>query len=154
MVTEETTNEPKNRILFFDNEPFTVNGLTLNLKLLGWEVKLVPDIDVLFHELNQNQYDIIILDIKAPTPELHGKHVSFKQSEIDDMEDGYTTGVVVAKKIWKIKNIPILFHSARRNPIPEDKGLSNQNKRKKCDYVRKPERAKTIHQKLQDLLNQ
>lgn len=158
MATKETTNNTKKKILFFDNEPFTVNSLTLHLKLFGWEVKLVPDIDELFHELYQNPSDIVILDIKAPEPKLKGKYVSFKPTEIDEMDDGMMTGVVLAKKIWEIdhnkfKDTPILFHSAKRNPIPEDEVLSNQNKRKKCDYIRKPQRIKSIHQKLQDMLN-
>lgn len=159
MATEETTNNAKNEILFFDNEPFLVRSLTLNLKLFGWQVKLVHDIDKLFYELRHNYYSILILDIKAPIPKMNSKNISFEPSEIDDMVDGLMTGVVVAKKIWVIENkkyedIPILFHSAKKNPIYEDKKLLEQNIRKKCDYIRKPEKAKNIHQKLQDLLNQ
>lgn len=159
MAKEGIINEPKNRILFFDNEPFLVNGLTLNLKQFGWVVKLVPDIDELFHELTQNHYDIVILDIKAPLPIANGKYVSFELSEIIRMDDGMKTGVVLAKKIWEIEekkydDMPILFHSAKRNPIPDDEILLNHNNRKKCDYIKKPERAKTIHLKLQDMLNQ
>ena len=154
MATEEITNKPKNRILFFDNEPFLVKSLTQHLKLLGWDVKLVPNIDELFKELEQNNYDILILDIKAPIPIINGKYVSFKPSEINSMNDGMKTGVVLAKKIWednkKYNSIPILFHSAKTNPIPGDSVLESH----KCDYIRKPERVKNIDQKLNDLLVQ
>lgn len=159
MAIKETIDNAKNEILFFDNEPFMVRSLALNLKLLGWKVKLVHDIDELFYELIHNYFNVLILDIKAPIPKINGKNISFELSEIDDMVDGMMTGVVVAKKIWvienkKYENTPILFHSAKKNPIPEDKRLSEQYKRKKCDYIRKPERAKNIHNKLQNLINQ
>jgi len=154
MTSIEIKDNEKNNILFFDDDPFTVRSLTLHLESLGWNVKFVSDIDQLFHELNQNQYDILILDIVAPVPEMDKcKYVHFDVSEIDKMDDGMLTGVVLAKKIWhseKYKEIPILFHSARSNPIPGDTELQNGN----CSFIRKPEFAKNVVQILRNIINQ
>ena len=153
MATALTTNNKKNRVLFFDDDPFTVKSLTLNLGLLGWIVTFVSDIDEMFHELNRNQYDILILDIVAPVPEAGKcKYIEFLESEIDKMDDGMLTGVVLAKKVWSMDNfkkIPVLFHSARSNPIPSDKELQNNN----CVFIRKPEFAKNVNSKLLEMLN-
>lgn len=153
MAKEEIKNRDKIKILFFDDQAFTIRSLTLNLELIGWDVKYVSEIDELFQELYQNQYDILILDIVAPIPDRETcKYIHFTESEIDEMDDGMLTGVVVAKKIWSIekyKEIPVLFHSARSNPIPNDKVLQNS----KCYFMRKPEFAKNVDQKLHEMLN-
>ncbi len=143
--------EQKNKVLFFDDEPFITAALTLSLELLGWKVTLVSDIDKLFKELTTHQFDIIITDIMAPIPNMENKYINFSQQEIDKMDVGLNTGVVLSKRIWKEfnENIPILFLSARRNPIPEDPELGNY----KCAYLRKPQLAKEVDEKLNELLN-
>ena len=69
------------------------------------------------------------------------------------MKDAQDTnvGVILAKKIWNKmkKSIPILFLSAKKNPIPEDLEL----KRITCDYLRKPQFATAVDEKLKELLN-
>lgn len=143
--------EQKNKVLFFDDEPYITAALTLSLELLGWKVTLVSDIDKLFKELTTHQFDIIIMDIMAPIPNMENKYINFTPKEIDEMDMGLNAGVVLSKRIWKEfnENIPILFLSARRNPIPEDPELGNY----KCAYLRKPQLAKEVDEKLHQMLN-
>lgn len=139
------------KILHFDDEPFISMALDKNLKLYGWDVRLVSEVDELFRELKNNQYDAIIMDIMAPLPSLENEHVTFTQEDIDEMDGGTKTGIVLTKRILstsKYKNTPILFLSARSNPLPENPELNNY----KCDYLRKPELAKTISDALKELL--
>lgn len=142
------------RVLYFDDEPFINFPLAESLKLLNWDVTFVDSIDELFNKLNNHQFDILILDIMVPLPSSieDYNHIQFSQSEIIEMREGMHTGVVLAKKIWSIENyldIPILFLSAKRNPIPYDAFLQE----KKCDYLRKPELAKEVSEALIRLLN-
>lgn len=147
----------KKKVLFFDNETFVVKSLCLSLtSFFNWEVKVVASIDELFYELKQDDvhYDILMLDIMAPLPKTNEEHVTFNEAELVEMEDGLRTSVVLAKKIWKslpnYKDHPILFLSARSNPIPNDKTLKGH---KNCDYLRKPQFAKDIDAKLRELLS-
>lgn len=140
------------RILFFNDEPFISISLVHGLSLFGWEVTLVSEAEDLFRELKNNQYDVIIMDIMAPIPPLENEHVKFTQKEIDEMDGGINTGVVLAKKLLskaEYANTPILFLSARRNPLLENHELNNY----KCHYIRKPALASDICNALQDLLN-
>ena len=53
----------KNRVLFFDDDPFISKTLVDTLELLGWDVTLISEIDDLFIKLNSIlQFDVIILD--------------------------------------------------------------------------------------------
>ena len=142
----------KKRVLYFDDEPFISSALVQNLNLFKWNVVLVSTIDDLFKELKTHQYGILMLDLMVPIPNKENKYVSFSAKEIDGMNMGINVGVVIAKKVWKElnKNIPILFLSARRNPIPEDPELNNY----KCDYLRKPQLVRVVDEKLTELLNQ
>ena len=152
MVKKATITEKKKKmVLFFDDEPFITSAVARSLKLFDCDVTIVTQIDDLFRELKTRQFDILIMDIMAPIPNKENKYINFTSKEIDDMKMGLNTGVVLAKKIWRdlIKNIPILFLSARRNPIPEDSELRNHN----CDYLGKPQLARTIDEKLRDMLN-
>ena len=145
--------EQKKKVLFFDDEPFITAALTHSLELFGWKVTLVSEIDDLFKELKTRQFDILILDLMAPIPNQENKYINFTLDEIDAMKDaqGTNVGVILAKKIWNKmkKSIPILFLSAKKNPIPEDLEL----KRITCDYLRKPQFARAVDEKLKELLN-
>lgn len=141
-------------VLHFDADPFITCVLSKQLILLSWDVTLVSEIDMLFEELINNQYDAIIMDIMAPIPPLENEHVKFTQKEIDEMNGGMNTGVVLAKKILyttQYKDIPILFLTAKsRNPILDNPDFANNSK---CRYIRKPALASDVSKALQDLLN-
>lgn len=140
----------KNKVLFFDDEPFISNSLANSLELFGWNVSLVSSAEELFEELS-DLYNILILDIMAPVPKSDFSSMSFSKTEIKDMENGMSTGIVLAKKIWEQnKKIPILFLSARRRPEVINTFMMEG---RRCDCLRKPELAATIHQKLLQLLN-
>lgn len=148
MTDKETT---KDKVLYFDDDPFINSALAQTLSLFNWDVLLVPDIDILFKELKTHHFNIIIMDIMAPIPQKNNKYICFTSKEIDEMEMGLNVGVVLAKKIWKEINqtIPILFLSVKSNPIPNDFELSHFN----CDFLRKPQLAKDVDEKLRLLLN-
>lgn len=146
----------KNKLLYFDDEPFITGPLARNLEMAGWNVTMVSEIDDLFKELRTRKFNILILDIMAPIPDMHNRYINFSAQEIDEMsigEDnkGINSGVVIAKKVWREfdMEIPILFLSARRNPILEDKELKNY----RCDYLKKPQRSAAVDKKLLDMLN-
>lgn len=152
-VIEIITHKYKNkRILHFDDDPFISRALDQSLELFGWEVTLVSEIDELFLNLQNNRYDVIIMDILAPVPSLNNKYVNFTQKEIEQMEGGMNTGVVLAKKIWQSEshnNIPILFLSARYNSIFYHQLANKYN----CRYLRKPILASTVNAVLKELSN-
>ena len=135
-------------VLYFDDEPFISRALAEHLRLIyKWNVTLVSEIKDLFDELNGNEYDIIILDIMTPVPDFH----TFTKREIKEMEDGMSTGIVLAKRIWKNSpDIPILFLSARSQPEAISKF---KEEGKKCVFLRKPELAETVDTTLDQLLN-
>lgn len=146
--------EQKKKVLFFDDELFITKALAKSLELFGWEVKLVSEIDDLFRELRTRQFDILILDQMAPIPNQENRYINFTLKEIDEMKQaqGTNVGVIIAKKIWnELKmNIPILFLSAKKSPIPDDSDLNDIIK---CDYLRKPQFAKAVDEKLRELLD-
>ncbi len=148
MATKKSTE--KKKVLYFDDEPFISGALAKSLILFGWEVIQVSEIDDLFKELKTHQFNILLLDLMAPIPDKENKYINFSPKEIDEMNLGINSGVVIAKRIWKDidENLPILFLSARRNPIPEDLEQNNH----KCDYLRKPQRAHEVDEKLKELL--
>lgn len=137
------------RVLYLEDEPFIAKSLAVNLELFGWDVKLVSDIDAFFNELESSHFDNLILDIMIPVPNSNG---CFTEREISQMDDGMNTGVVLAKKVWskdEYRDLPILFLSAKKDPRGEDPTLSSP----KCGYLRKPELAKTVNDKLNELLS-
>lgn len=141
----------KKKVLFFDDEPFISDILAQSLRLFDWNVTLVTEIDKLFIELNISKFDVIILDIMAPIPESDSKYFKFTKQEINEMDDGMNTGVVVAKKIWEMptyKDTPILFLSAKKDPRPDNPELQTD----KCGYLRKPVLTSTVSEKLNELI--
>lgn len=137
------------KILYFDDEPFISKALANHLELFDWDVTLVSEIDELFEKLSNNDYSLLILDVMAPIPDMKNTHVSFSADEIKEMDGGLNTCVVLAKKIWATyKDLPILFLSARRIST-----ISQLSPLYKYEYIRKPELAKTINDKLLQLLS-
>lgn len=143
----------KKRVLYFDDEPFFTGALAKSLEIIGWNVTMVSKIDDLFKELRTRQFNILILDIMGPIPNMQNKYINFSAQEIDNMKAyrGTNVGVMLAKRVWQDfkTNLPILFLSARSNPIPEDPELNNH----KCDYLGKPQLADAVDEKLKELLN-
>lgn len=143
----------KYRVLHFDDEPFIVSALAKTLELLGWDVTLVSEIDGLFKELRNNHFDVLIMDIMAPIPQLENEHVTFSPEEIRRMDRGMNTGVILTEKIWQLeeyRDIPVLFLSARRCPEIITHFLKIGHK---CNYLQKPQLTKTIDEKLKKLLS-
>ena len=141
----------KNKVLFFDDEPFISKALANNLTFFEWDVTFVHDINCLFEEFKNNSFDILILDIMAPIPETQNEYISFSNAEIKEMESGMNTGIVLARKIWELKkNIPILFLSAKMRPNSIKQFIDSG---KICDCLRKPEFAKTISDRLHELID-
>lgn len=143
----------RNKVLYFDNERFIPYSLAENLELFGWNVTLVSESDELFEQLRNHLFDILILDIMAPIPELKNEYVIFSKSDLEEMDGGIHTGIVLAKKIWEMdsyKNTPILFFSSMHFP---DSIHQFMNEGKKCDYLCKPELSRIINERLDLLLN-
>ena len=136
------------KVLFFDDEVFISKTLTNTLILIGWDVTLVSEIDSLFEKLDKKRYDILILDIMAPIPNMKNKVITFKNKEIEEMNGGINTGVVIAKKIWHRKpDLPILFLSARRLDT-----ILQLPRNRRFDYIRKPVLVDDLDIKLKELL--
>lgn len=143
----------KNRILHFDDEPFISMALVRGLEFDGWDVTLVSEIDRLFYKLNNNHFDVLIMDIMAPIPQLENEHVTFSSEDIQRMDDGLNTGIILTEKIWQLeeyRDIPVLFLSARNRPDEIELFLQIGHK---CEYLRKPELTETIDEKLRELLS-
>lgn len=140
----------KKGVLFFDDEPYISGKIAKSLELEGWDVTFIDNVNDLFMELRSRQFNIIILDIMAPVPEIENKYVNFTKKEIDEMDEGMNTGVVIAQKIWReIDSIlPIIFLSARRPA-----SITNLSKNYRFDYMRKPVLAETLDIKLKVMLN-
>lgn len=140
-------------ILYFDADPYIAQNLCCTLRLYDCNLVMASEIDSLFWELTNFQYDTLILDIMAPVPNMKNRFVNFNSSEIEAMCGGMNTGIVLAEKIWEYKNnidFPILFLSARRRP---NEIVQFILKGRKCEYLRKPQLAKDIHAALQRLIN-
>ena len=134
----------KYRVLHFDDELFIASALSNSLELYGWDVTFVSEIDKLFKELKNNHYDVLIMDIMAPIPELENDHVTFSPEEIQRMDDGLNTGIILTEKIWQLegyRDIPVLFLSARNRPDEIELFLQSGHK---CEYLRKSQLTKTI----------
>ena len=139
--------EENKRILFFDDESYMSMALVKSLDY-DWDITFVDEINELFKELSDHKFDILILDVMAPVPEVQNEFVNFTNAEINEMDEGINTGVVIAKKIWEKKlDLPILFLSARRLDT-----IQQLPKNRKFDYIRKPVLVEDLDIKLKELL--
>jgi CheY-like chemotaxis protein len=144
------------RILFFDDEPIITKYLIENLqKNYQWtpngfgEITLVSTPEEIFKRAESESYNLFVLDIMVPIDQIDqidGKN-KFSLDEIEEMQDGENTGVVIAKKIRtlpKYENVPVLFLSARVKPpkMPEN-----------ADYLEKPVFAQKVSNKMKEMLN-
>ena len=139
------------KILFFDDEPFVTNYLVKSLQeIYGWTITYVSTIDDLLKEVKHNSeiFSLIVLDIMAPMPSGELKK-QFTQQELDEMCDGMSLGLVMAKKIRQIEHytkVPVLYLSARTSPyVPDsEKGYTA--------YIRKPVSPGEISKEMNNLL--
>ena len=142
-----------NRILFFDDEPFIAQFLIRNLREnyqwkpdgLG-EITFVSTPEELFKRAESVKYNLFVLDIMTPIDQIE-KTGRFSLSEIEEMQLGDNTGVVIAKKIRTLPNyedVPVLFLSSRIKPsqMPEN-----------ADYLEKPSFAQIVSDKIKKMLN-
>lgn len=143
--------DKKKRVLYFDDESFISMALVKSLKFYDWDITFVDEINKLFKELKDHKFDIIIMDIMAPVPEIQNDFVCFTNAEINEMDEGMNTGVVLAKKIWRDidSNLPILFLSARR--LDTILLLPSNNR---FDYIRKPVLVDDLNLILKELLSE
>ena len=141
-------------ILFFDDEPSTTKMLIENLqKNYGWdkdgygEITFVSTPKELFDEANSLiKYDLFLLDIMVPIEEIERMNL-FSKEEVDQMQQGDNTGVVLADKlrsIPKYNDVPFLFLSAR---IQSSKTMQNTS------YLEKPPFASDVSDEMKKLLN-
>lgn len=136
----------KKKVLYFDDEPFIASSLAEDLVISGLDVTLVSKIDDVFEELKSNNYSALILDIMAPVPEKKSEHPVFSQKEINEMDRGLNTGIVLAKTIWNIENgkykdLAILFLTAKQYP---DVITHFKQNNMHCECLRKPVFAEEI----------
>jgi CheY-like chemotaxis protein len=158
------------KILFFDDEKRIAEILQKNLELFGYDVKLVSTISEFVAEINETTetYDLLLMDIMAPMPSEEERNL-FTDDELDHMERGLNTGVVLidkirvnadtlasmnfglnvgevlterARGITRYTNIPVLFYSAksRVKQFPNSK------------LITKPALAKDIINEIKQLL--
>lgn len=141
------------RILFFDDEPFITNYLIKSLQeVYGWkgdkEINYVSTVDKLLYEIihDAKTYDLFVLDVMAPVPDVGDKGFLSKE-EKNKMMDGMSTGLVLADKIRKKKEkVPVLFLTARViPPIPESES-------KYTKLIRKPVSPQEISNTMNELL--
>jgi CheY-like chemotaxis protein len=144
------------KILFFDDEPFIIGYLVNNLQEnFGWkgdkEIVFVSTIDDLLNEINNNveTYSLFVLDVMAPMPS-YELAKQFSRQELDEMDDGMSLGLVMAKKIRQMEHyskVPVLYLSARIiPPIPD-------LEKEYTAYIRKPVSAEEISKIMDELLN-
>lgn len=129
----------KHRILFIDDEKHISDILKNNLNSnFNFEVTLKCLPSELFQELDANNYDAILLDYMIPIEDEF-----FTPEEIKRMDDGLSTGLVLIERIRsKHPTLPILIYSAKNNVKTDDYSY----------YLRKPELAKDIADKLKWLI--
>ena len=111
-------------VLFFDDDPYIIFPLVEILeKEFGWkgDKKIIPVCDTcqLLKEIYNDKikYDLFVLDVVAPICP-----TGFTKEELDDIYFGFNLGLVIARKIRKMKkykDVPILYLSARLPHIPE-----------------------------------
>lgn len=139
------------KILFFDDEPNLVCGITNSFKLLyGIDVNVVNHINTLFRDLNNDIFNVLVIDVMAPIPPANNTNVSFTTEEIEEMNQGLKTGVVLSKKIRaieKYKNTPIIFVTACSENALESLRKQNATNIK---YLRKPVTAIEIYNTIKE----
>lgn len=101
-----------NKILIVEDDPVLSSGLTVNLENCGYEIENAQTGVEAIEKLKGLKIDLILLDINLP-----------------DMD-----GFEVCQKMKSIKNIPILFLTARDMEIDEVRGFASGAD----DYIKKP----------------
>ena len=141
----------KKKILFFDDEPTISKSLVALLRLYDWDVKDVSTIKEFFEEITNHDYDVLIIDIMAPINAENSNY--FSPKEIEKMDNGMSTGIVLAVKTWKMNNkkykdLPVLFLSARSSDFKSTQNIFPG----KCSFLGKPALIASINEELSNLL--
>ncbi|MDR2492163.1 MAG: response regulator transcription factor [Coriobacteriales bacterium] len=100
------------RILVVDDEPSITEFVSYNLRKEGYEIQIAEDGATAVELINNNPYDLVILDVMLP-------HM-----------DGYE----VVRRIRANTNVPVLFLSARDTELDKVVGLEIGGD----DYLAKP----------------
>lgn len=138
------------KILFFDDEPSISKSLVSLLELYDWDVTYVSNAEDFFKELYHEDFSILIIDVMAPVP---SDTTLFTPNEIDRMENGMSTGIILAEKTWsvyngKYKDIPVVFLSVRSSDFTE----KDNNFQGKCTFLDKPAIISNLTDELTALL--
>ncbi|MCI5057929.1 MAG: response regulator transcription factor [Flavobacteriales bacterium] len=103
----------KNNILFAEDEESIQEIVQINLKLEGYDVKIISDGSLVLDEFRRHRYDLVILDVMLPN------------------KDGFQ----ICQEIRRIDEaVPIMFLSARDSSSEKVHGL----KLGADDYLGKP----------------
>lgn len=137
------------KILYFDDELKTAQPLSNSLmEVFGYNVNYVSKLSDFLTMLDSNDtFDLIILDIMAPIPTNQERDL-FKKNEIEDMNKGLDTGVILfdrLRRIDKYKFVPVLIYTARSN-------VNNIIKENNVEILRKPELTITISNTIKKML--
>jgi CheY-like chemotaxis protein len=141
------------RILYFDDEKWMSGTLQKNLQETypQYQIYRVSTIQLFLAELQSHErYDLIMLDIMAPMAlitENDDVRKKFSITDINGMSDGLNIGEILYREVRAINwcsEIPVLFYSAKQKVNIQDSNTA---------FIRKPEFANVIHDKIQSLLN-
>ncbi|TJY42204.1 response regulator transcription factor [Cohnella pontilimi] len=100
------------RILIIEDDPVILEVQKDFLEAGGFEVDIAKSGDAGLHKALEHHYDLIILDLMLPT----------------------TDGFEICRQVRRVKNIPILMVSARKEDIDKIRGLGLGAD----DYITKP----------------
>jgi two-component system response regulator VicR len=104
--------EMQKRILAVDDEPLIIKGLKFSLEQDGYSVDAAYDGEEAIEKLNNNQYDLIILDVMLPK----------------------LNGIEVCQKIREKSSVPIIMLTAKGEDMDKILGLEYGAD----DYMTKP----------------
>jgi CheY-like chemotaxis protein len=143
------------KVLFFDDEDWYSKTLQRNLQdnFDNYSITRVSNIESFLQEITSDfVYDLFIMDIMIPIQLVEDDESirkKFTNSQIKKMNNGFNVGEVLYEKIRDIKKYsttPILFFSNK-------KSLSLSTNYTSVAFLKKPELAKNINEKILELLN-
>ena len=100
------------RILVVDDEKLIVKGIRFSLEQDGYQVDCAYDGEEALEKVEQNEYDIVLLDLMLP--------------KMDGME--------VCRRIREISNVPVIMLTAKGDDMDKILGFENGAD----DYITKP----------------
>jgi CheY-like chemotaxis protein len=129
------------KILFIDDEDTVIPLISQLESFYNFGVTFLQDYRQIDNELQQKEYDAVVLDIMMP---LKDEDTYFSEEEKVKTNKGRKTGIVLFDKIREqYPRLPVVFYSAIRGRISCDE----------CAVVvNKPERAQSIAKTINDLI--